>query len=200
MDVVLTTPAVVALLPVFLVLAIGIKLDSSGPVFYRQVRVGRNGRPFNIWKFRSMAWREADAGSKITIAGDARITRFGHFLRRYKLDELPQLFNVLVGEMSLVGPRPEVPEYVECYPEPARSIVLSVRPGITDNASLEFRDESELLGPEDDCERVYREQILPRKLAIYERYVSERTLSGDFRLIIRTVLAVFRIGEPLRRP
>ena len=199
MDVVLTAPAAIALLPVLLVLAIGIKLDSSGPVFYRQVRVGRNGKLFNILKFRSMVWREADGGSKITVAGDARVTRFGHFLRRHKLDELPQLFNVLVGEMSLVGPRPEVPEYVECYPEPARSIVLSVRPGITDNASLEFRDESELLRREDDPERVYREQVLPRKLAIYQRYVCESTLSGDLRLIIRTVLAVFRIGEARRR-
>lgn len=195
MDIVLTAPAAVALLPLFLALAIGIKLDSPGPVFYRQVRVGRYGKPFRIWKFRSMVWREGHAGSKVTVAGDARITRFGQFLRRYKLDELPQLFNVLVGEMSLVGPRPEVPEYVGCYPEPARSIVLSVCPGITDNASLEFRDEGELLRSEKDPERVYREQILPRKLAIYQRYVSERTLVGDFGLIIRTVLAVFRIGK-----
>ena len=195
MDVVLTAPAAVALLPLFLALAIGIKLDSPGPVFYRQVRVGRYGKPFRVWKFRSMVWHEADPGSKITVAGDARITPFGQFLRKYKLDELPQLFNVLVGEMSLVGPRPEVPEYVEYYPEPARSIVLSVSPGITDNASLEFRDENELLRSEEDPERVYREQILPRKLAIYQRYVSQRTLIGDLRLVCRTVLAVFRVGR-----
>src|SRR6266404_3773721 len=154
MDVVLTAPAAVALLPLFLALAIGIKLDSPGPVFYRQVRVGRYGKPFRVWKFRSMVWHEADPGPKITVAGDARITPFGQFLRKYKLDELPQLFTVLVGEMSLVGPRPEVPEYVECYSDSARSIVLSVTPGISATPSWVSRYNCELPPAEERNERV----------------------------------------------
>jgi len=130
MDVVLTAPAAVALLPLFLALAIGIKLDSPGPVFYRQVRVGRYGKPFRVWKFRSMVWHEADPGPKITVAGDARITPFGQFLRKYKLDELPQLFNVLRGEMSIVGPRPCMPYEFELH-KPWQRRRYNAVPGLT---------------------------------------------------------------------
>jgi lipopolysaccharide/colanic/teichoic acid biosynthesis glycosyltransferase len=176
-------------LPLALV-ALAIRLDSPGPVFYRQVRVGLRGREFRIHKFRTMAHDPGDRGPQLTVGLDARITRVGAFLRRTKLDELAQLFDVFAGTMSLVGPRPEVPRYVALYPAALREKVLSVRPGITDFASIEYRDESTLLARSADPERTYREVILPTKLALQARYVDRSGLGTDLVLIGRTVWAI----------
>lgn len=171
--------------PLLLLIALAIKLDSPGPVFYRQERVGRGGQPFRIHKFRTM--RHGAAGARITVGADSRITRVGATLRRTKLDELAQLFDVLEGTMSLVGPRPEVPRYVAMYPPALRDKVLSVRPGITDIASLEYRQESELLARAADPEREYVEVVMPAKLKLAAAYVDQASLATDVRLILRTL-------------
>jgi lipopolysaccharide/colanic/teichoic acid biosynthesis glycosyltransferase len=176
--------------PLLLAVAVAIKLDSPGPVFYRQERVGRGGRVFRIHKFRSMTHNPVDRGPQLTVGADARITRVGAWLRRSKVDELAQLIDVLRGDMSLVGPRPEVPRYVAMYPQALRDKVLSVRPGITDFASIEFRDENALLARSADAERCYREEVLPVKLALQARYVDEAGLLTDLRLILRTLRAI----------
>lgn len=178
--------------PLLAVIALAIRRDSRGPVFFRQERVGRGGRVFRIHKFRTMYTDAERCGTQITVGRDPRITRVGETLRRYKLDELPQLWDVLRGEMSLVGPRPEVPRYVALYPDRVREVVLSVRPGITDPASLEFYDESALLGRQADPETYYREQLLPRKLEIYERYARQHGLASDLRIVLATIARVFR--------
>jgi lipopolysaccharide/colanic/teichoic acid biosynthesis glycosyltransferase len=175
--------------PLFAAISLAIVVDSGLPVFYRQRRVGRHGRPFRILKFRTMR-PDADLDGSLTVSDDPRVTRAGVFLRRHKLDELPQLANVLAGDMSLVGPRPEVPEYVAAYGDADRQVVLSVRPGMTDNASIEFRDESALLGAAADPDRVYRERIIPRKLALYRDYVGRAGLRTDAGIIIRTLWAL----------
>lgn len=177
------------LAPLFLVVACWIKLDSEGPVFFRQQRVGRHGVPFRIFKFRTMA-ADTEAKGQITVGNDARITGAGNFLRHYKIDELPQLINVLLGKMSLVGPRPEVPRYVACYPQDIREIVLSVAPGITDWAAIEYKDESNLLGLAHNSEQTYIEEILPAKLEYYVRYVNERSFLTDLRIIFITLFAI----------
>lgn len=179
------------LAPLFVIVACWIKLDSSGPVFFRQLRVGRYGVPFRIFKFRTMSVN-ADAASQITVGNDVRITNAGHFLRRYKIDELPQLVNVVLGEMSLVGPRPEVPRYVACYPENIRDIVLSVPPGITDWASIEYKEENAILGTRYNPEQTYIELILPSKLEYYVRYVRQRSFLTDLRIIFMTLFAIVR--------
>lgn len=201
-DIVVSAVGLMALSPLFLVLALAIKLDSPGPVFYRQVRVGQHGRPFRIFKFRTMRSDPAGRGPQITVGDDARITRVGRFLRRWKLDELAQLIDVLRGTMSLVGPRPEVPRYVEHYSPDRRGHVLSVRPGITDFASLRFRDESELLARADNPEREYVEVILPEKLQFAANYVDHSSLSTDLRalgLTLRTVLLPESATRRVRR-
>lgn len=177
----------VVLSPLFLVVAAWIKLDSPGPVFFRQVRVGRFEKPFRIYKFRTMTVDAEARGLQITAGDDQRVTRAGRFLRRTKLDELPQLINVFKGEMSMVGPRPEVPKYVAYYPEEMRKLIFSIPPGITDRASIEFRNESELMKGAEDPEKVYIEQILTRKLDYYADYARNRSLYGDFKLIIATL-------------
>ncbi|MET0858809.1 MAG: sugar transferase [Telluria sp.] len=177
------------LAPLFALVALWIRADSRGPVFFRQQRVGRHGKLFSIYKFRTMTAAPA-ATIELTVGSDSRITGAGHFLRRYKLDELPQLINVLQGAMSLVGPRPEVPRYVACYPPEARAIVLSVAPGITDWAAILYRDESAILGRAADPERAYRETILPAKIDYYVRYVRERNFWTDLRIIFRTLAAI----------
>ena len=174
------------LAPLFVVTAVWIRLDSSGPVFFRQVRVGRFEKLFRIFKFRTMCVDAEAKGRQITVGEDPRITRSGRFLRRYKLDELPQLLNVVKGEMSLVGPRPEVPRYIEFYPERIRAIILSVPPGITDFASIEYMDENEILGKAEDPERAYINEVIPVKLKYYERYVVERSVWIDAKLILKT--------------
>ena len=177
------------LAPLFVLIALWIKVDSAGPVFFRQQRVGRWGKPFNILKFRTMSTR-TDVTRQLTVGDDCRITRAGRFLRHYKLDELPQLINVLHGTMSLVGPRPEVPRYVACYPPDARSIVLSVAPGITDWASILYREENRILGQAADPEKAYIDTILPIKVSYYVRYVQERSFWIDLQIIGKTLVAV----------
>ncbi len=182
-------PSLILISPLFLIIALWIKLDSRGPVFFLQTRMGQFGKPFKIIKFRTM--RPDEKGPKLTIGRDARITRSGHFLRQYKLDELPQLINVLKGEMSLVGPRPEVPEYVELYPDCIREYVLSVPVGITDYASIEFCDENELLANSQQPEIDYVGKILPLKLAYHQQYIKEQSLYLDIVLILKTLKRVF---------
>lgn len=189
-DLVASIVGLILLFPLFLVVAAWIKLDSSGPVLYRAKRVGLDERPFYQYKFRSMIAHAENHGPAITAAGDGRITRAGHFLRKSKLDELPQLLNVVKGEMSLVGPRPEAPRYVTYY-TPEQRQVFQVRPGITSPASLAYRHEEELLsGP--DWETVYRQVVLPAKLALDLEYLQRRTLRTDIALILRTILVMFQ--------
>ncbi len=182
--------ALVLLAPVFALCALVIKLSSPGPVFFTQHRGGRGGRVFRIVKFRSMVVGAEHAGPGITISGDPRVTPFGGLLRRLKLDELPQLLNVLRGEMSLVGPRPELPEYVASYTSQQRK-VLTVRPGITDIASVCYRYEEEVLHHSSDPKRFYREIILPHKLALNLEYLEKLTFFYDLYLIFRTLRALF---------
>lgn len=175
----------IVLSPNFLILAVWIKLDSKGPVFYRQVRVGRHNKDFRIFKFRSMRVG-ADKGSLVTIGGhDSRITRSGYFIRKFKLDEFPQLINVFVGDMSLVGPRPEVRHYVD-YWTSEQMRVLDVRPGITDPASIKFRNENELMEKAEDPEKYYIEVIMQEKLRLYLEYVDNHSFWGDIGLIFKT--------------
>ncbi len=188
LDVVGSALGLLLLLPVLAVVAVIIKLDSPGPVFFRQERVGRGGRSFRIFKFRSMVVGAARTGTALTVRADTRITRAGLFLRRSKLDELPQLINVLAGNMSIVGPRPEVPEFMKFYTPDQRAIVLSIRPGITDYAAILFRDESSLLDQERDPIDVYRREIMPAKFAYYERYCREIGVLNDLRIILATIL------------
>jgi lipopolysaccharide/colanic/teichoic acid biosynthesis glycosyltransferase len=178
--------------PVLLLIAVLIRLDSRGPVFFRQERVGQFGRVFRIHKFRTMDVDAEARGMQITVGVDPRVTWVGAVLRRYKLDELPQLIDVLFGQMSLVGPRPEVPRYVACYPLDVKELVLSVRPGITDRASIEFKDENEILGRAADPHRAYVEEVLPIKLGYYVDYVKNRSLLGDVGIIFSTLWAVAR--------
>ncbi len=184
-DICCVIPSLILLMPLFALIALWIKLDSRGPVLFLQTRIGQFGKPFKIMKFRTMHMNTE--GPKLTIGYDSRITKCGHFLRKYKLDELPQLLNVLKGEMSVVGPRPEVPEYVELYPPGIKEYVLSVPVGITDFASIEFRNESEILATSQQPEMDYVEKILPLKLAYHQQYVRDQSIYLDIRLIFRTL-------------
>lgn len=188
-DIVCAGLGLALLAPLLLLAAVWVKLDSPGPALFRQIRVGRFGVPFTIHKFRTMRMAP---GAAITVGADPRITRSGHFLRRTKLDELPQLWDVLRGAMSLVGPRPELPVYVELYPAELRERVLAVRPGITDPASLAFSHEAELLAAAADPEREYREVILPAKLRLSADYAVRASLATDLRLIFATLARVLR--------
>lgn len=190
-DVSAALAGLVVLAPLFAVTALWIKLDSPGPVFFRQQRVGKNGVPFEIIKFRTMVDKAEDA-AQLTIEHDRRVTRVGRFLRRHKLDEFPQLFNVVAGTMSLVGPRPEVPRYVSCYPPEVRAIVLSVAPGITDWASICYKEENAILGRTTNPEQAYLSTILPAKLKYNVKYVQERTFLNDLRIIFSTLAALMR--------
>ena len=188
---ILSSAAGLALLsPLLVVIAAAVKLDSPGPVLFRGQRVGRYGREFHIWKFRTMVTGADRAGPGITVANDSRVTRVGRLLRRTKLDELPQLVNVLRGEMSLVGPRPEDPRYVALYPPEQRAQVLSVRPGVTSPASVRFRDEESALSGE-DWETAYVQTVMPAKLALDLEYVQNASLLRDVGLIVRTVAALW---------
>ena len=191
-DLLLSSIGLLLLAPLLLLIALLIKLDSPGPVMFRQERVGRFGQPFRIHKFRTMRHEPAGQGLQITVGADRRITRVGGFLRASKLDELPQLLDVWLGDMSLVGPRPEVPRYVAHYPAELREKVLSVRPGITDIASIEYRDESTVLARAADPEHAYVNEVLPHKLALAARYVERSSLWLDVWLIGRTVWAIVR--------
>ncbi|WOQ16972.1 sugar transferase [Raineyella sp. W15-4] len=176
------------LMPIFLLIALMIRLDSPGPVFFRQTRVGLYGRPFLIHKFRTM--RVGAAGPAVSTATDSRITRVGMFLRRTKLDELPQLIDVLHGAMSLVGPRPEVPHYVSLWPDDLRPIILSVRPGITDPVTVGLRSEADILAQSPDPELTYVEELLPLKAQAYIEYIRTQSFWGDIRTILATFVAV----------
>jgi lipopolysaccharide/colanic/teichoic acid biosynthesis glycosyltransferase len=192
LDLFLAGAGLIFLAPLMLVIALLVRLNSRGPAFFRQIRIARGGRPFEILKFRSMVSTPVPDGGLVTADGDPRITSVGAFLRRTKLDELPQLINVLKGDMSFVGPRPEVPKYVAMYPPLLREIILSVRPGITDEASIEFRDESAQLARAADPETTYVKEILPRKLEIYARYAQHHSLLGDLHILAKTLLLVVR--------
>jgi lipopolysaccharide/colanic/teichoic acid biosynthesis glycosyltransferase len=186
-DLVVAVAGLLLLAPLLLAIAVAIKCDSRGPALFRQERVGRGGRLFRIHKFRTMVGDAAARGPQLTVGDDARITRVGRFLRHSKLDELPQLLDVLGGQMSLVGPRPELPRYVALYPAALRDRVLAVRPGITDPVSLAFADESALLGRAEDPEREYVEVILPRKLNAAAEYAAHANLATDAVVIARTL-------------
>ena len=190
-DIVASGLGLMVLSPLFWILAIWIKLDSKGPVFYRQVRVGRHNKDFRIFKFRSMRVG-SDKGSLVTIGGhDPRITRSGYFIRKFKFDELPQLINVFIGDMSLVGPRPEVRHYVD-YWTPEQMHVLDVRPGITDPASIKFRNENELIEKAEDPEKYYIEVIMQEKLKLYLEYVNNHSFFGDIGLIFKTFWVIVK--------
>ncbi|MBQ7052473.1 MAG: sugar transferase [Clostridia bacterium] len=191
MDIVISGAALFVLWPVLLLAAAAIKIDDPGPVFYRQVRVGRNGKEFRIFKFRTMVVDADRKGLQITVGRDSRITRVGAILRKTKLDELAQLINVFVGEMSFVGPRPEVPKYVNMY-TPYQRQVLLVRPGITDYASIAYRNENDMLEGAEDPERMYIDVIMPDKIELNMKYLREISPVADIRLIFSTIIAVIK--------
>ncbi len=187
LDIIGAAVGLLLLSPLLIAIAVAIKLDSPGPAFFRQERVGRGGRLFRIFKFRTMVAGVRQFGRAITVRADSRITRAGAFLRKNKLDELPQLINVLAGDMSLVGPRPEVPELMSLYTSEQRALIVSLRPGMTDYASILFRDESSLLDGRTDPVEIYRGEIMPIKFAYYERYARNVGSVNDLRLILATV-------------
>jgi len=190
-DIVASAIGLLVLWPVFLVIAVLIKLEDGGPVFYRQERIGYKGRPFKIWKFRTMVVNADKLGKPLTVGRDPRITRVGYWLRKFKLDELPQLLNVLLGEMSLVGPRPEVPQYVALY-NPEQRKVLDLVPGITDPASIKFANEAELLAEASNPEKFYIEHIMPTKIRLNMEYASHATLWSDILVILKTLVRIVR--------
>ena len=185
-DIVFSLLGLLLLSPLFLIIGLIIKTGSKGPIFFKQLRVGKDGKEFKIIKFRTMEVDAENKGLQITIGQDRRITKEGRWLRKFKLDELPQLINVLVGEMSLVGPRPEVPKYVAYYNDYQRNI-LKVKPGITDLASIEFRAENDLLGRSIDPEKTYIEEIIPAKLSLNLKYIKSMSLLNDLKIIVRTI-------------
>jgi lipopolysaccharide/colanic/teichoic acid biosynthesis glycosyltransferase len=192
-EAVLAAAGILVLSPIFILIALAVKLHDGGTVFYRATRVGKNGKPFTLLKFRTMVADADKLGSAITTWGDSRITPLGRFLRKYKLDELPQLFNVIKGEMSLVGPRPEDPRYVAFYNDEQKQI-LAYRPGITSPASLEYRDEASLLHGE-DWQHQYLHVILPRKLAMDLNYLRRRTFSSDMKIIMHTLGGILKCND-----
>jgi lipopolysaccharide/colanic/teichoic acid biosynthesis glycosyltransferase len=194
LDLTAATIGLAAMSPILASIAILIKLDSDGPVLFGHERIGLGGRKFKTWKFRTMAHSEANAGPQITSAGDTRVTRVGRILRKTKMDEVPQLLNVLIGDMSLVGPRPEVEEYVNLFADDY-SLLLTVRPGITDEASIAFRNEEEILGNAVDAERTYREHIAPRKIRLYLSYLDEMSFSKDLSILFRTFFKIIHNHE-----
>ena len=186
-DFILSLIGIIVLSPIFIIVSIAIKLDSKGKILFLQKRVGRYGKEFNIYKFRTMVSDAERLGKQITVGNDNRITKVGAFLRKYKIDELPQLFNVLKGDMSLVGPRPEVPKYVKLYSDEQKK-VLNVRPGITDMASLRYKDENEILGKVDNPEEYYINVIMKDKLKLNLEYIEKSNIFFDLYLIIKTVV------------
>ena len=189
-DIILSLFGLIILLPFMLIIAIFIKLDSKGTVFFKQIRVTKNGREFKIFKYRTMRVG-SDKYSQITVGKDDRITKIGSFLRKYKLDEIPQLINVLIGDMSLVGPRPEVPKYVALYTDEQKEI-LKVRAGITDYASIEFSNENDLLALEEDPEKAYIEKVMPKKIELNKKYLSEISILTDIKIILLTIKKILK--------
>jgi lipopolysaccharide/colanic/teichoic acid biosynthesis glycosyltransferase len=193
-DIIVSLAGLVVLLPLFLIVAIAIKLDSPGPVIFRQRRMGRGFSPFFICKFRTMA--QGARGLSITVSGDARVTRVGRFIRKTKIDELPQLINVLKGDMALVGPRPEMPHYVELFRKDYEEI-LRIRPGITDLASLKYRDEAAILGQSENPEEEYVRRVLPDKIQLAKDYMLRSSFLFDVHLIFRTLVTLFETRTAL---
>lgn len=190
-DILFSFLGLVILSPLFVIIWLIIVLTSKGGGFYKQIRVGKDGADFSLYKFRSMR-KDADKGSLITVGGrDPRITKIGYFIRKFKIDELPQLFNVLKGDMSLVGPRPEVRKYVDLYTDEQEK-VLSVRPGITDYASIEYVDENEILGKAENPDEVYINQIMPDKIKLNMKYIENQSVKEYFKIIFLTVFKIFR--------
>ena len=190
-DMLASAIAIIVLLPLFIIIATWIIIDDGTPIFFRQRRVGKDQREFRIYKFRSM-YKDTESSGQLTIGGkDPRVTKSGYFIRKYKIDEFPQLLNVLAGDMSIVGPRPEVPKYVKYYSEEQLE-VLSVRPGMTDPASIEFINEDEVLGKSEDPEKTYIEEILPQKLTLQLGYVKKSGLVYDIKLIMQTLGKILR--------
>ena len=189
-DITLSLFGLIILLPFMLIIAILIKIDSKGPVFFKQIRVTKNGKEFKIFKYRTMRVG-SDKYSQITVGKDGRITKIGSFLRKYKLDEIPQLINVLIGDMSLVGPRPEVPKYVALYTDEQKEI-LKVRAGITDYASIEFSDENDLLASEKNPEEAYIEKVMPKKIELNKKYLSEISILTDIKIILLTIKKILK--------
>lgn len=187
-DIGLSAAGLVALTPILAGIGILIKLDSPGPALFYQRRIGKDGKPFYISKFRSM--RVHHSGVAVSTTHDKRVTRIGRLLRKTKLDELPQLYNVLSGDMSFIGPRPEVPQYVRLWPRDAARVILSVRPGITDPVSITYRNEADLLAQAEDPERFYISTLLPQKARAYADYIHNRTLITDIRVLVDTIRAV----------
>lgn len=190
-DIISSGAALILLSPLFIILSVCICVDSPGSPFFSQKRVGRHGRIFNIYKFRSMVVEKSDDSPSITRKNDDRITKIGAFIRKYKIDEIPQLINVFIGDMSIVGPRPEVPKYVAMYNEEQRRI-LSVRPGLTDLASISFIDEEQILAVSDDMEKTYVEEIMPKKLQLGIQYINSLTFFNDIKLIFRTFASILK--------
>jgi len=187
-DVTVSLTGLVALAPVLTGVACAVRASSPGPVLFRQQRVGRHGVPFELLKFRSM--RVGNAGPQVTAGTDPRITAVGKWLRKTKLDELPELYNVLRGDLSLVGPRPEVPRYVAKYPDADREYLQRFRPGITDPATIRFRNEEEILARASDPEKAYVEEVLPQKLAMYRAYLERASLLGDLKVLLETARVI----------
>jgi lipopolysaccharide/colanic/teichoic acid biosynthesis glycosyltransferase len=190
-DVIMSAVGLIILSPFFLIISIMIKLDSPGPVLFKQVRVGRYERNFKILKFRTMVTDAEKKGAQITVGRDSRITRVGHFLRKSKLDELPQLINVFIGDMSLVGPRPEVPKYTQYYTKVQKRI-FELRPGITDYSSIKYRDENEILALSNDPEKTYIEEIMVDKLKLNLEYLENKSLLTDIKIIFNTILKIIK--------
>ncbi len=191
LDLAVSVPALIALSPALLVIAALVKAGGPGPVFYAQERVGRRGRPFRLYKFRTMVTDADKSGPAVTSSGDARITPLGRTLRKWKLDELPQLWNVVRGDMSLVGPRPEVRKYTDIFRDDY-SEILEISPGITDYAALEYRDEEEVLARYPDAEEAYTSVVLPEKIALYRQYLRDMGFRSDLKIIFRTIREVIR--------
>ena len=189
-DITLSLFGLIILLPFMLIIAILIKFDSKGTIFFKQIRVTKDGKEFKIFKYRTTKVG-SDKYSQITVGQDDRITKIGSFLRKYKLDEIPQLINVLIGDMSLVGPRPEVPKYVALYTDEQKEI-LKVRAGITDYASIEFSNENDLLALEKDSEKAYIEKIMPKKIELNKKYLSEISMLTDIRIILLTIKKILK--------
>ena len=189
-DLISANIAIILLSPLFLTIMLIVRKD-GGPAIYKQRRVGKDGRLFTFYKFRSMVLNADKMGAQVTATHDPRITRIGHFLRKTKLDELPQLVNVIAGDISVVGPRPEVPVYVDKWPKGQKEIVLSVKPGITDYATLVYNDEQAVLSRSDNPEKTYLEAVMPHKLSLYQRYIDDQSFLLDIKIIFGTLLKMF---------
>lgn len=190
-DIIFSLIGLILFLPLLLIIALVLKIESKGPVFYLQSRVGKHNTDFKIFKFRTM-YVGSDKKGLLTVGDrDPRVTNVGYFLRKYKLDELPQLINVFIGNMSFVGPRPEVRKYVDYYSNSDKEI-LSVKPGITDYASIEFRDEAELLKTTDNPEKLYVETIMPQKIILNKKYINDVSIFNDFKIIVKTIEAIVK--------